>query len=413
MSGELMVIIKKELMRVFTDRRLIFTLFILPAVSIALVYSLMGYMITQMIDDIEENIPVVYIQNMPESFKPYIEASDKDMEITYLTPGDDTEKIKDEIYRGEAEYLMIFDADFDKKVNEYTSSDKPNIETFYNPSEDYSSEIRNIFERDMLVEYTKTIVGERLGNMDYTEPYYVNKDNEDSAIVDERKATGKGLANLVPFLISIFLFSGAMSVGMDSIAGEKERGTMATLLVTPVRRETIAFGKIISLGLVAILCTLAQFLGLVASMPFASMMFGAESAGSSGAEVNLSALQYGPKEFGLLMLIMITMAGLYVAMICAISVLSKSVKEAGTYMTPIYMIVMIAGVSTMFSNTVPETWQYMIPVYGSIIGMKGLLTFEITTITGLLTVLSTTVYIGMLGIVIKKMFNSEKIMFNA
>lgn len=411
MSSQLWIIVKKELMRVFTDRRLVFTVFILPALSIALVYSLMGFMIKEMVDDIEGNVGVVYIQNMPDSFSSYVEDSDKAMNITYLDEGVDLTSIKNDIYNGEADYLIVFENDFDKKVSDYKNLEKPNLQTFYNPSEDYSNEIKGEFEKVIFKEYSIEILANRLGSLEYTEPYYLNKDNEESEIVDSRKATGKGLSTLIPFLISIFLFSGAMSVGLDSIAGEKERGTMATLLVTPVRRETIAFGKIISLGIVAIISTLSQFIGIVISMPFASMLFSTGS--SSSADVDLGALQYGFKEFGLLILIMITMAGLYVAMVCVVSIFAKSVKEAGTYMTPIYMVVMVAGVSTMFNTAVSKPWHYMIPIYGNIIAMKGLLTFETTIVTGVITIVSTIVYISILAFLLKKMFNSERVMFNA
>jgi len=77
------------------------------------------------------------------------------------------------------------------------------------------------------------------------------------------------------------------------------------------------------------------------------------------------------------------------------------------------MVVTIAGVSTMFSNSIPAMWQYIIPIYGNIIAMKGLLTFETTIVTGLMTIISTIVYIFIFAIILKKMFNSEKIMFNA
>lgn len=412
MSRELSVIIKKELMRVFTDRRLVFTVFILPALSIALVYSIMGFMIKDMVEDIEDNVSNVYIKNMPSSFERHIENSEKNMEITLLKKDQSIDNIKKEIYNGNVDYLIVFEEDFEKKLNNYEIGDKPNLETYYNPSEDYSNEIRYEFESVIFLEYKNEILSSRLGNSDYIEPYYFNKDNQDSEIQDTRKATGKGLSTLIPFLISIFLFSGAMSVGLDSIAGEKERGTMATLLVTPVKRETIAFGKIISLGIIAIVSTLSQFLGIVISMPFASMLFSSGPA-SEASEVKLSALQYGLKEFGLLILIMITMAGLYVALICTISIFARTVKEASTYMTPVYMVVMIAGVSTMFSNSTPGLIEYMIPIYGSIVAMKGLLTFETTLLTGMMTIVSTIIYIIIFGIILKRMFNSEKVMFNA
>ena len=55
-------------------------------------------------------------------------------------------------------------------------------------------------------------------------------------IINEQKASGQMLATMFPYLITILLFAGTMSLGVDTITGEKERGTMASMLVTPVKR---------------------------------------------------------------------------------------------------------------------------------------------------------------------------------
>jgi sodium transport system permease protein len=68
-------------------------------------------------------------------------------------------------------------------------------------------------------------------------------------------------------LIIMFLFSGAMSIGPDSIAGEKERGTIATLLVTPVKRSEIAIGKVMSLSIISLFSATSSFIGIMLSLP--------------------------------------------------------------------------------------------------------------------------------------------------
>ena len=71
------------------------------------------------------------------------------------------------------------------------------------------------------------------------------------------------MAMIMPMLMVSFLFSGSMGVAPEAIAGEKERGTMATLLVTPINRAHIAIGKILSLSVIALLSGLSSFLGVI------------------------------------------------------------------------------------------------------------------------------------------------------
>ena len=66
-------------------------------------------------------------------------------------------------------------------------------------------------------------------------------------VQDDQKASGKALGMMLPYFITILLFAGAMGIGTDMIAGEKERGTMASLLVTPVKRKSIVLGKVFAL----------------------------------------------------------------------------------------------------------------------------------------------------------------------
>lgn len=67
-------------------------------------------------------------------------------------------------------------------------------------------------------------------------------------LASEKEVVGQLFSQLFPMLMLIFLYSGCMSIAPDSIAGEKERGTLATMLVTPMKRGNLAVGKILSLG---------------------------------------------------------------------------------------------------------------------------------------------------------------------
>ena len=88
-------IIKKELSRVFTDKKLVISLFILPGVLIMVIYSIMGGLISKLEEDIDTHIPIVYIQNAPEDFKHTIDSIEYIGEIDYLSSSDSTEPVKD------------------------------------------------------------------------------------------------------------------------------------------------------------------------------------------------------------------------------------------------------------------------------------------------------------------------------
>lgn len=401
-------ILKKELKRVFTDRRLVFSAFILPALSIFIVYTIMGSMLSNMMDDIEEHTSTVYIQNAPEQFQKVVDEKKLNMNITYIDMTEDTTSIKEQIKNGEVDMMVKFEDGFLDKVNNYKNLEiPPEVKTFYNPSEEYSRESRKRFIEIALNKYETQILTDRFGDINNVVAFDVDRNSDESIVVDEKKASGQGISMILPMLIAIILFSGAMGIGMDTIAGEKERGTMATLLLTPVKRETIALGKVIGLGIVAIVSAIVSFAAIIASMPFSSKML------TGGADMNLGALQFSTFQLIQLLIIMITLVGIYVGLICLLSVRARTVKEAGTYVTPVFMVVMIAAFSTMFGGGATELYHYAIPVYGSVSALKAALSFELTMNQFLVTAISSFIVSLILVRLITLTFNDEKVMLNA
>ena len=101
-----------------------------------------------------------------------------------------------------------------------------------------------------------------------------------------KDTTGQMFSMMMPLLLMMFLYSGCMSVAPESIAGEKERGTIATLLVTPMKRSSLALGKVFSLSIIALLAGCSSFIGTFAALP---KMMGGELTGvdsSSDHSVN-------------------------------------------------------------------------------------------------------------------------------
>lgn len=399
------IILKKELVRVFTDKKLVFNTFILSPLILVIIYTIMGSQIDKLEKDIDTHISDVYIQQAPEEFLNLIDNADNVNTITQVK-NSEIQSIKDDIYSGEADLLIIFDENLTDKISNYKTDEYiPEVKTYYNPSEEYSQKAYNQFI-SYLDKYEDTIIAQRVEKPEYLNAFDIDRTNKDKYIINEKKAVGKGLGRLLPMLLMIFLFAAAMGVGIDMIAGEKERGTMATLLITPVKRYHIALGKTVSLGIISIVASVCSFAGLLITLKTAPQVL----TGSSS--ITVGVMQYGFTELFMLLTVMISVVCIFVGLICLLSMSAKNIKEASTLISPVYIIVMIASFLNIFSNQTPEMWQFAVPVYGTTIAIKSILAFEMTWMRWIVTCGSSLIIAGVLILIIAKMFNSEKIMYS-
>ena len=397
-----LTIFKKEFYRVMSDKRLIFTTIFLPGLAIYIMYSFMGNAITDMETNISDHKMIVYTENMPVPFRNHVNVFfDDNPEFHDISESSFTE-VEQMIKDGDVDLFISFDEDFLDKINDYENleSELPNIETYYNPSERYSSASLQRFNL-FVGSYIQSVGVER-----YTDEYFVltmNSENEGipHTIEYENKGIGQGLAMLLPMLIVMFLFSGAMSIGPDSIAGEKERGTIATLLITPVKRSEIAIGKVMSLSMIALFSATSSFIGIMFSL---DKLIGNNDVSSFDI--------YGINDFLMLFLIIFSTVLVIVSLISVISAYAKSIKEASMLILPFYFLSMIIGISTMFSGEPStEMFTYLIPIYNSVNMIIAILTFEVTSTIFMLTIISNVVYVSIFIFILNMLFQSEKIMF--
>ena len=300
---------------------------------------------------------------------------------------------------------MVFEDDFLNKIASYdTGSQAPEIKTYYNPSEDYSKEARDKFLSLVAEPYRQTLLSERVGNLDKLTVFVVDRDPASSIIMDESKAGGKMMGMLLPYLIVILLFTGPMSLGIDAITGEKERGTLASMLVSPAKRSQIVLGKLLALSVLSCLSAIVYAGSIAFSLP--KLYEGMESANM--------VMTVTPLQILMLLAIMLTLVYLYVSIVAAICVFARTSKEAGTYVSPAYIVVLVAGILTMFSgNKETPLGMFAIPVYGSASAIQKLLVNELGFSQFGLSICGNLIAAAIFTIIITKAFNSEKVMLNA
>ena len=392
-------IYKKELARIFKDKKMIFSVFLLPVLIMVGIMALVGNLATRQVEDIENHRSIVYMINEPDSFSAFLEAADLNMEVNTIKTDGERENVMDLLRNGDADLLIEFPENFDSMIQEYQTGDEvPQIKTYYNPSEDYSSSAYELISNQTLEAYRQTLLSQRVADMNGLQIFTVNSDNKDMIVQDDQKASGKALGMMLPYFITILLFAGAMGIGTDMIAGEKERGTMASLLVTPVKRKSIVLGKVFALMTISGISSVIYIVVMGATFP---KILG----GDSGLDIEIT-----PEQIVMIGILLVAIAFLYSAIVILISVFARDLKEASTYITPAYMVVLVIGMMTMFTTSQADMKDYLIPFYNTALALKGILTSEVTMAQYGVTLVMTLVLGGILTAVIAKAFESEKVM---
>lgn len=384
------IIMKKELTRFFTDKRMLLSL-ILPAIVIYAVYSLMGnFMSNQMMVDSEYSYQI-YIENQSNALAIFNKNDELNIHIIQDSLTEDA--IKEKINQKEIDLYIKFEKDFDNLVANYESSTNtkaPQIEMYYNSTKTESQTIYQYYE-SCFNSFESSL----------TNKFDINTGDPnafDLATKEERDS--QFVTMLLPFLIVILLFSGCMGIATESIAGEKERGTIATLLITPVKRSSIALGKIFALSITALVSALSSFIALVASLP--NLV--------AGADISMS--MYKPIDYIGILIIIITTVLIFIVIMSIISALCKSIKEATTYAMPVMVIVMLIGITSLIGGSQTNTVFYFIPVYNSVQAMIGILGMNFNIVQFIITIVTNVIFFGLGILLLSKMFKSEKIMFS-
>lgn len=392
MKNSIFTIMKKEIFRFFGDKRMALTTIFLPGILIYVIYTFMGDAITNSFMPDAEYKPSLSVINMPESVNALLEAANFDIEICDEA---DLDSIKQSITDSETDLCAVFPADFDSAVAQYDPSSgtpAPNIEIYYNSS-NTDGQTAYATLTALLDSYESTM----------TNKFDINNTSEKYDLADEKDITGMIFSTMLPMLLLIFMFSGCMAVAPESIAGEKERGTIATLLITPVKRSHIALGKILALSVIAILSGASSTIGTVLSLP--KLM--------GGATDEMSADAYNPGDYAWLALVIFSTVLLLVTAVSIISAFAKTIKEAQGYVSPLMILTMLVGVTGMFGGGIKQSIvYYLIPLYNSVQSMVGIFSFDIVPQYIGVTVAANLVFTGIGVFVLSKMFNSERVIFS-
>ena len=396
MKSNTLTIIKKEFARFFGDRQMLFTTVIMPGLLIYLIYSFMGMAMKKMATEGTNELVTLCVENLPASVAPMIDGLPAVTVSQQAVSQADIDRLEDKSLNV---VLVRFPEAFDEKVATYDPQSgmaAPNVEIYYNSANNASSRVYHILEASL------SAYEDQLSNR-----FDINRADSEEAAFDKASSDevlGSILSKLIPMLILMLLFSGVMAIAPSAIAGEKERGTIATLLVTPLRRNELALGKVVSLSGIALLSGISSFIGIVLSLP--KMI----PTDATGVELGLN---FTGADYLVLLLIIFATVLIMASAVSILSALAKDVKNAGTMITPFMLVVMFCGLTPMFQSGTPENLTaYLIPFYNSIQVMTSVFAHEMRWMPVIVTLAANVVYTGIAVWVLTRMFNSEKVMFS-
>ncbi|HOH46260.1 MAG TPA: ABC transporter permease subunit/CPBP intramembrane protease [Candidatus Cloacimonadota bacterium] len=216
-----------------------------------------------------------------------------------------------------------------------------------------------------------------------------------------QKKLGSILGMILPYLMIILLISGAAVAAADLVAGEKERHTLETLLVSSAQRTEIVIGKYLTIITMSMVNVLANLVSLYFSATYMVSQSGLETAGVS----------FPVSNFLILFLALIPLSTLYAAILLSISTFSRNMKEAHSYEQPILTISMLLGMISFFPAFELSNLMALVPVINISLLFKAVMIGEYQISHLLLTIGSTLLLdvLAILGTI--KLFNTESVLF--
>ncbi|MDD2332674.1 MAG: CPBP family glutamic-type intramembrane protease, partial [Candidatus Cloacimonetes bacterium] len=217
------------------------------------------------------------------------------------------------------------------------------------------------------------------------------------------KKLGSILGMILPYLLIMLLITGAAVVASDLVAGEKERKTLETLLVSSAARNEFVLGKYLTIITFAMVNVFINLFSLFFSMRYMISQSGLEFSG----------LAMPLEGFGILLLVFIPLATLFAAILLSISTFSKNMKESRSYEQPLMLIAMFASMITFFPGIEISNLFAIIPVVNIALLFKAVMINEYQ-LSHLLLTIGSTILLDVIAIWITiRLFNTEKVLFRS
>ncbi|HXX30146.1 MAG TPA: ABC transporter permease [Myxococcaceae bacterium] len=224
---------------------------------------------------------------------------------------------------------------------------------------------------------------------------------EDVDLADSARRSASIVGTLLPYMVLILLATAAFYSAIDLTAGEKERGTLQTLLTAPVHPLEVVSGKYLTVVTMTLVAALAN-IGSV-GLAIGRLLRGA------GAELSF---QIGPKVVIALFLTLLPAALLLAALFVAVGVMARTYREGQTYLMPLLFLVILAAFGSALPGAEVTPALALVPLTNVTLLMRDLLAGRATLALGAMVLLSSFVYAALGMLLAARVFQTEQVLLS-
>lgn len=243
---------------------------------------------------------------------------------------------------------------------------------------------------------------QRLRELRVEESFFKPIDTREVNIATAERMAGSVLGQIVPLILIIMTITGAIYPAIDLTAGERERGTLETLMVAPVPTIELIAGKFIVVTLIGLLSALLNLLSVGGTIYLGGV--GSALMHSSGVAIPIHALPW-------IFLLLVPMAVLFSAALLAVCSFARSFKEAQNYIVPVMMAALIPGVVGILPGTRLEGPILIMPVANIVVLIRELFLDKYNMQAIATVVLSTSLYAAAAVAIAARLFGQEAVLF--
>jgi sodium transport system permease protein len=310
-----------------------------------------------------------------------------------------TENIESAVLSGKADVGLILEG----PQPLYTSDKNTRITMLFDQTEDRSARYAAPALEGILARLEATIIYARLDRADLTPDVLEPIDLKVQNVAPPERIGGSILGTIVPLILIMMTISGAIYPAIDLTAGERERGTLETLMVAPVPAIDLITGKFM---VVTCISMLTATLNLV-TLGFTIQVMGAGQLLAGGA----TEFEFPLHLIPLVLIILIPFAIMFSALLLAVASFARSFKEAQNYVTPVLVAGIVPAAIGMMPGTRLEGPLLVLPVTNIVVLTRDLFLGKFDIVIVMVVVLSTCLYAGAAVAMAARLFGQEAVLF--
>ena len=386
----------KELVGTIRDKRTIIAMIIIPLIFYPLLFTGIGYFskVGSMKSEEANSKIMIYGAEFAPQLVKHLQDSEK-IEILIME-----EDFSNKLQNGDIQAVLAIPSDFKYK----TEQEEPGKIILKYDATEAKSRIAQKRVNQIIEKYKGEIILQRLSRLDLKEEFLTPLILQEENIATAEKTTGSFLAVLLPYLIIVLIFAGAMHTAVDITAGEKERGTIATLLVSQISRLEIVLGKCFAIMLISFTGMVLGLLGLALAFLLGASVAGGIEGVNFGISIN---------AIFLLFLVLFPLVGLASAVLVMVGIFARNIREASSYITPIYMLTVFLGVISISQGMELSSKMFLVPVLNSSFVFREILMGKIYW-DHILTTFSANMLIAGLALLgATRLFSKEEVLFRS